>query len=1169
MPSRALLLCLGFAALSLPAAPVQLVLQHGTHDYAGTADTFVSKATWATPPQATLNQGQSSQLFLSRDGGDNLLLRFDLSAIPAHSTIVSATLELYHTTPNPHGLARSLEVYRVLKPWSEGNQTGAPITTAGRFGATGEYAVQFFPGEGTSVAWGTVGLAADVDYALPGVSKTNVAQPGWHAWDITPLVTSWVRGAAPNHGLMLRDLTGYQLNNPDQRTFHSSQFSPDTTLRPRLVIVHNPDTPLADAGADVARYDWQPGESLPLDASGSADHPAGNTAALTYAWRLTQAAYGSSFAVGDLVATGANASFVPDVAGDWEFELTVTNAQGESALDRVRARLWTIATGRPRLYLTPQKLAALQARAAANDPRWQLVLSNANAASGEMRNKALAYLVTAQTHYADQAIAAALSRLADANNNSTKAADLALIYDWCHPRLTPEQRTQFLTWFEAWIAVPNKLYDEPGWGNYWPRWSLSWALTGLALWGDSPGALAALTKFRDDRWIGIDVPLHDRIADGGNWPEGTIYDWIANYPKVLSMAAWKNATGEDLFRSTPWFRERFGTLLMQTWPGVTHEYGRPYRTYPSVGDAERFRHSIQNYARIIGLVLGEQFSDAPHAPELQAYLAALPTNTVLNFVAADEFIWFDAARVSAPPVTRTVHAQGTGTVFMRSGWPQGALDNDPGTTHLQFQSGDHFSYHQHFDQNSFTLWKGGDLLIDSGVYSGEGLSFHDVDYYVRTIAHNTLVVYNPTENFSSARPDAQLNDGGQRTFFPASRSPTTIAYYEADYNSYRRGKITRFVDSPEFTYVVGDATRAYNSALYHQAQDTLLAGNTAKVTRFVREFLYLRDPDLPGASTDEKVVLVDRVGVTQPQFSGANTKLLFHTLNEPAVAGAGTAISPGETLFSGASVAEATAGAGHLVFQFLHPQQRNVRKVGGRGEKSHWVFGTNVDWHWSPNEPQPRPRGDFDPQPYGEWRLELEPADDALDHVFLTVLHPRLQSDPAVQLATTVTGLGVIGARIPRMLRDEIVFFSSAADGSAPIGQIAFPLDRSRAAKLRLFNLAAGARYAVDFTDVAVVFTPAPDGALVATADGTLALDAPALSRLELTDLALLPDGRMQFTVAGTPDLAFELERSLDLVAWETIADGIVGAANAHYTEPENPPGERRFYRARSTSPQP
>lgn len=184
--------------------------------------------------------------------------------------------------------------------------------------------------------------------------------------------------------------------------------------------------------------------------------------------------------------------------------------------------------------------------------------------------------------------------------------------------------------------------------------------------------------------------------------------------------------------------------------------------------------------------------------------------------------------------------------------------------------------------------------------------------------------------------------------------------------------------------------------------------------------------------------------------------------------------------------------------------------------------------------------------------------------MFVTVLHPRLQTDPAVQLATAVEGLGVIGARIPRMLRDEIVLFSAAADGAAPAGPIAFPLDRMRGAKLRLFNLTAGARYHLDVVDGTAVLTPAQEGGYLVDAQGVLTVDAPAASRLDLTDLALTPDGRMQFAVTGTAGLAYALERSSDLVTWETVATGTVGAGGETYTEPAIPPGDRRFYRARS-----
>jgi len=65
-----------------------------------------------------------------------------------------------------------------------------------------------------------------------------------------------------------------------------------------------------------------------------------------------------------------------------------------------------------------------------------------------------------------------------------------------------------------------------------------------------------------------DLALLERIAAGGGWPEGMIYDWIANWPRVKALEAWRTATGEDLFASTACYRERLGYLLLHRWPGL-------------------------------------------------------------------------------------------------------------------------------------------------------------------------------------------------------------------------------------------------------------------------------------------------------------------------------------------------------------------------------------------------------------------------------------------------------------------------------------------------------------------------------------------------------------------------------------------------------------------------
>ena len=58
---------------------------------------------------------------LSRDGGDNPLLRFDVAAIPANAAIVAATLALYNTTGDQIR-ARRGELFQVLKEWDEGTE---------------------------------------------------------------------------------------------------------------------------------------------------------------------------------------------------------------------------------------------------------------------------------------------------------------------------------------------------------------------------------------------------------------------------------------------------------------------------------------------------------------------------------------------------------------------------------------------------------------------------------------------------------------------------------------------------------------------------------------------------------------------------------------------------------------------------------------------------------------------------------------------------------------------------------------------------------------------------------------------------------------------------------------------------------------------------------------
>lgn len=1074
-------LAITWASVATPATRT-LVLRQGHNGYTGVRDTWVSQLDWDTPPQHTVNYGANPLLVLSRDEGDNPLLRFDLSAIPPNSSVSSATLRLHNSTFSA-GLGRVVRAHRVLRDWDEGNQVASPVDATGKHGATGDNAFDFFSGEGTDVPWSGRGMLAGADFEASPTATASISARGAVDWEVTALVRQWVRGEVPNRGLVLRDATGYADLNPDSRELDSSQ-SADAELRPALIVVYDPDTPNADAGPDRIDRTWN-GGPVTLDGSGSRDRPGGNDATLRFAWRIVTAAYGSHSG-GAVVGTSKIVSFTPDAAGEWEVELAVTNDVGSSATDRVRLRLQRIRAEHPRIYLDPERLAALRQRAVAANPRWAAVLDEADAGDGEMHAKALVGVITGQASYCLQAVATALAVATNPDDWSEKAGDVALVYDWCHDRLSASDRQALLAYFTAWATVTPHSEDVPGWGNYWPRWGYSHALAGLATFGDTPVAETFLDEYRDDRFGTYDQAALERIADGGAWPEGDIYDPIANLSRVRAVEAWRTATGENLFLASRWFRERAAFLLLRNRPGVGDQWGRCYRPYTALGDAERNRGSMVNYGRIMALILVGAFGDDPSAAQLQAYLAAPPCDSSMPFEAHDEFMFFEPERPTLPPTMLAHLAEGTGTVLARSGWPAGPADDDGTVTHLTFQCGDRFTYHQHYDQNAFTLWKGGDLLVDSGVYSGDGLSWHDVNYYVRTVAHNTLTVFNPDESFQGARPDAESNDGGQRPPYPSSRSPESVAYWDEHRAHYETGDIERFEDAPGFVYALGNATAAYNTAAYNQAVDTGLAGNVAKVSRFVRELVYLRPTS--GGSTDA-LVLLDRVAVAEARFSGASTKLLFHTLGEPTVDGTATLVSPGETLHAAATLAAASSGTARVFISFLAPPARQVRKVGGRGVKAFWVNGTSYDWHWEASEPQPRPVNDFEDVPYGEWRLELEPADTALEHVFLTVVHPSATPVAAPPPTRLVTATGLIGAEIGAPELPRVTLFSAAADGTAPGGTLTYAVTAARAAHA-LFDLAPGTRYRLATAPtgggLTVTLTPDAAGNHVVDAQGVL-----------------------------------------------------------------------------------
>ncbi len=327
-----------------------------------------------------------------------------------------------------------------------------------------------------------------------------------------------------------------------------------------------------------------------------------------------------------------------------------------------------------------------------------------------------------------------------------------------------------------------------------------------------------------------------------------------------------------------------------------------------------------------------------------------------------ELLWRDPALQPRPPDDLPLSRHfgpPFGWTVARTGWDENAAVAEMKVNVYNFNN------HQHLDAGAFQLYYRGALAIDSGLYQGTSGGYgspHDKNYHWRTIAHNSLLVHDPNENFGRDYG----NDGGQR--LPNNRNePSTLEVLLDPKRGYQTGEVLAQgfgpdARAPDYTYLTGDLTRAYSQ----------------KVRQAIRSFVFLnlKNPAAPAA-----LVVFDRVVSADPSF---RKYWLLHSLEEPKVEG---------------NAATVEREKGRLSLTALLPAADNLElsKVGGPG-KEFWVFGKNY-----PTEPTQR---DWQQRSYemGAWRLELSPRRAAEADLFLVVM----------QVADRASG-----ARLPVVLAEE------------------------------------------------------------------------------------------------------------------------------------------------------
>lgn len=137
------------------------------------------------------------------------LIDFDLSGVPANSIITNATLYLYGTGSHDTNITRGSSTYksnasylrRILEPWDE-----------------------------STVTWSNAPSVSTSNQAtIPNSSTTDQD----YAVDVTSLIRDMITYPGNSHGLMMQLVTE---SHYTEMQFASSDYTTDTTMRPKLVI---------------------------------------------------------------------------------------------------------------------------------------------------------------------------------------------------------------------------------------------------------------------------------------------------------------------------------------------------------------------------------------------------------------------------------------------------------------------------------------------------------------------------------------------------------------------------------------------------------------------------------------------------------------------------------------------------------------------------------------------------------------------------------------------------------------------------------------------------------------------------------------------------------------------------------------------------------------------
>lgn len=594
--------------------------------------------------------------------------------------------------------------------------------------------------------------------------------------------------------------------------------------------------------------------------------------------------------------------------------------------------------------------------------------------------EAMDYLLNKKKSVARKAIVAMLDTLR--NTNYGKKGDLsrasgqmlmcgAMVYDWCYDQMKDSEKKAYINEFVRISKTmecgypPKNTEPIAGHSSEWMvmRDMLSAA---IAIYDEFPEMYNnVMTMLCRDY-----IPVRNYVYAGHNYHQGTSYANVRFSNDLFSLWILDRMGAGAVYDPAQQFvmydflyRRRPDGMVLPAGdvnPGIGGSYGLPamlaYSYYKDPYLAYEYKRNtkIDNHCLIFD-VLWRDYTIEPKSPE------TLPLT-----------------KYSGTPY---------GWMIARTGW-------DKNSVIAEMKINEHFvGNHQHMDGGAFQIYYKGPLAIDAGAYhgtSGGYNSAHNKNFFKRTVAHNSLLVFDPNEKFASwnyggtDKTEFADNDGGQR--MPGDRWETCRSFADLLSDEYTTGQVLAHGTggdymAPEYSYLSGDITKAYSD----------------KVKEVKRSFVFL---NLKSEKVPAAMVVFDKVVSKNAEFK---KHWLLHSIEEPKVSENGIVIKRTKD-----------DDSGMLSNTVLLPAKENLdmQVIGGKG-KEFWVNGTN--YANAPQAGRPDPRNER-----GEWRVEVSPSAPANEDYFLNVIQVADNNCNELHKASLLKGENLVGA----VIADRIVTFS-------------------------------------------------------------------------------------------------------------------------------------------------